>query len=70
METTSRPTKYITVSSFIKDQTKEHIRRKIKLILVDHYSDKGVPYQRYADDTEEEDDVADQDGQDPVLLDG
>lgn len=54
----ARETKYMTVLSFQKEN-KVHIKRKIKLILVDHYHDKGIPYQRFAD--EEADPDSDED---------
>ena len=51
-----RPTKYMFVSACMKNENKEHYKRKIKLILIDHVHDQGVPYDRQCDPDEEEKD--------------
>jgi predicted phosphoadenosine phosphosulfate sulfurtransferase len=52
--TEERPTKYMYVSACMKNENREHYRRKIKLILIDHFHDQGIPYERYCDETDEE----------------
>ena len=48
-------TKYITVQSQMKD-SKDSYKRKIKLILVDHFHDRGIPCQIYAEEEVDEED--------------
>ena len=60
-----RPTKYMYVSACMKNENKEHYKRKIKLILIDHFHDQGVPYDRECDPDEEE---KDEPGEVPLLL--
>ena len=40
----------------MKNENKDHYRRRIKLILVDHFYNKGIPYDRQCDvhDSDEE----------------
>ena len=64
-----RPTKYMQVDSFRKED-KEQIRRRIKLILVDHFANKGIPYENYADDRKDEVDEASDDEDDDDKLKG
>ena len=45
-----RPTKYMYVSACMKNENKEHYKRKIKLILIDHFPDQGIPYDRQCDE--------------------
>ena len=59
-----RPTKYLEVSAYMKEN-RETYKRRIKLILVDHYLSKGIPYvddhKIEGDSDDEEDDMIYQD---------
>lgn len=52
-----RETRYMEVEAERQDESKEIFQRKIKLILVNHFPDRGIPYS-YAigDDKNAEDD--------------
>ena len=54
VEPEEKPTKYMYVSACMKNENREHYRRKIKLILVDHFHNKGIPYERQCDESDEE----------------
>ena len=49
-----RPTKYMVVSSCLDKDRNTLIRRQIKLLLVDHFHDKGFEYKKQIEEEEEE----------------